>query len=64
MKNGLSYFKIFQRFDQTLLEVIGGQETKSEAGFLIRPSHLPESRPMKNGLLYFKISQRFHQTLL
>ena len=64
MKNELSYFKIFHRFDGSLLQVIGDQEFESEVGFLIQPSHWLESRPMKNGLPYFKIFQRFDPTLL
>ncbi len=37
IRNELFYFKTFQSFDQTLLQVIGGQECESEVGFSIPP---------------------------
>jgi len=38
IKNELLYFWVFSRFNESLLEVIDGEESKSDIGFLIRAS--------------------------
>jgi hypothetical protein len=43
MRNELFNFKVFRSFDETLLEVIGRQDSESEVGFYIRPSHWLET---------------------
>ena len=49
----LPYFKTFGHFDQTLLQVIEGPESESEAHFLASVS-LVGSQPIRNELSYFK----------
>ena len=53
ISNEFFYFKTFGRFDQTVLYVIEGLESESEAHFLAEIS-LVGSQPIRNELSYFK----------
>ena len=64
IRNELFYLKVFQHFDETLLQVIESQDSESDIRFYIRPSHWLESRPIRNELFYFKVFQHFDETLL